>query len=147
MHNNICLNMNEFFDMMESFIKKEDVIYSKTIALIVSSLIKERQRLRLNQSEFAKLLNVKQSVISRWEGGDSNFTIKTLSKIAASLNFDLYVNLIPHKDIEVEINKNNCRAISHSYQSYKKMDEKKYELKQCYVQRKYYTNWKELIIK
>lgn len=77
----------------------EDIIYVKTTSQIICSLVEERTRRNMTQQEFANKLNVKQSMISRWEGGNSNFTIRTLSKIAADLDLDLYVNLVPHKEI------------------------------------------------
>lgn len=99
MNNDVCATLDDLFDALKDSICKEDIIYAKTTSQIVSSLAKERFKRNMTQLDFAKELNVKQSMISRWESGNSNFTIKTLSKIASELDLDLYVNLVPHKEI------------------------------------------------
>lgn len=40
-------------------------------------------------------LGVSQGMVSRWEGGDYNFSIKALSEIAEKLELELYINLKP----------------------------------------------------
>ena len=46
-------------------------------------------------AEFAGYLGVSQGMVSRWEGGDYNFSIKALSEIAEKLELELYINLKP----------------------------------------------------
>ncbi len=100
MNKEVCATLDDLFDAFKDDIRKEDIIYAKSTALIVSSIVKERLKNNMTQTEFAQKLGIKQSMVSRWESGSSNFTIKTLSKIAATLDMDLYVNLTKHKDIK-----------------------------------------------
>lgn len=100
MNTTTLASLDDIMNIFSDYLNEEDIIYSKVTAKLVSCIIKERKRLSLSQADFANHLCTKQSVISRWESGNSNFTIKTLSKIAAKLDLDLYVNLIPHSDIE-----------------------------------------------
>lgn len=99
MNNDVCATLEDLFEALSECIEKEDIIYAKTTSHIVSSLVKERFKRNMTQQDFAELMDVKQSMISRWESGSSNFTIKTLSKIAADLDLDLYVNLVSHKEV------------------------------------------------
>lgn len=100
MNTEACASLDDLFAALSNQITKEDIIYAKSTAQIVSSLIKERINNNMTQAEFAQKLNVKQSMISRWETGSNNFTVKTLSKIAADLDMDLYIKLVPHRDVQ-----------------------------------------------
>ena len=100
MNKNVCATLGHLIDALKDNINVEDIIYAKTTSQIVSSLVRERFKRRMTLQDFANKLCVKQSMISRWESGNSNFTVKTLSKIAADLDLDLYVNLVPHKEIQ-----------------------------------------------
>lgn len=100
MNTEACASLDDLFAALSNEITKEDIIYAKSTAQIVSSLIKERINNNMTQAEFAQKLNVKQSMISRWETGSNNFTVKTLSKIAADLDMDLYIKLVPHRDVQ-----------------------------------------------
>lgn len=51
----------------------------------------------MTQAEFAKILNVNQSQISKWEAEDYNFTVEKLSEIATAL--DLYLDISFKKEI------------------------------------------------
>ena len=59
-----------------------------------------RADLGLSQSDVAKKIGKTQSVVSKWENGDQNFTLSTLVDIAFALDMDLEVNLSPHKNPE-----------------------------------------------
>lgn len=62
--------------------------YMSEIAL---TIIKERQKRNMTQEQFAELFDVTQSVVSKWENGNYNFTIKNLAKISdiLDLNFNI----------------------------------------------------------
>ncbi len=52
-----------------------------------------RTKARMTQSQLAKAVGTTQSVISRIERANQNLTIKTLSKIAATLHTALIIRL------------------------------------------------------
>lgn len=87
---NSC-NINELLALFEDVLSPADVISSKLMAQISTAITKERLKLKMNQSDFAKHINASQSLISRWEHGDYNFSIRKLSEIAASLDLDVNI--------------------------------------------------------
>lgn len=113
MSNETMASLDDLLNALSQNIKEEDLIYAATTSQIVSFLLKERFKQKLTQKEFAKKLNIQQSVISRWEQGNNNFTIKTLSKVAATFDLDLYVNFSQHREI-TRINNGKYLAISTS---------------------------------
>lgn len=93
-------SINQLFELFDDILDPSDVLYSKLMAQISSAIIKERLKLHMTQCEFASHIEVKQSLISRWEKGNYNFSLKKLSEIAAKLNLDvniLFCNITEHK--------------------------------------------------
>ena len=62
---------------------------------IAKQLIGVRLDLGLTQEQFAELVGVKQSFLSRMENGEQNITIETLQKLAhkAGANVDVNISL------------------------------------------------------
>lgn len=56
-------------------------------------LIQAREKSGLSQSEIAKRMNTKQSVVARLESADGNPTIKTLSRYAEALGGHLEISI------------------------------------------------------
>ena len=54
----------------------------------------------MSQQDFAKHINATQSLISRWECGDYNFSINKIAEIAAKL------------DLNVDFKINKCQPIT-----------------------------------
>jgi DNA-binding XRE family transcriptional regulator len=61
---------------------KEEWEKSQLQRELSSKLVELRLQLGLNQSQFAKMIGVKQSFLSRLENGEQNITIQTLQEIA-----------------------------------------------------------------
>ncbi|UAA39136.1 helix-turn-helix transcriptional regulator [Paraneptunicella aestuarii] len=56
-------------------------------------LIQAREKSGLSQSEIAKRMNTKQSVVARLESANGNPTIKTLSRYAEALGGHLEISI------------------------------------------------------
>ena len=85
--------MDDLLELFENTLKPSDVIEARAISQVTSAIIKERKILVLDQKQFADKLGVSQSLVSRWENGNSNFTIKSLAEIAAKLDMCLDIKI------------------------------------------------------
>ncbi len=70
-----------------------EVKTSVVLAKISASIERCRLDMGMTQKEFADFLGVTQSVISKWEGREYNFTIRTLNEICEKVNLVLSVSL------------------------------------------------------
>ncbi len=82
-------SIDDLFALFEKTLSASDILASKINSQISTSITKERLKLHMNQAEFARHINASQSLISRWESGDYNFTVKKIAEIASSLNLDV----------------------------------------------------------
>lgn len=62
-------------------------------AQIATAIASARIERNMNQKQFAEFMEVTQSQVSKWENGDSNFTIEKLCQIADKLDMELSVTL------------------------------------------------------
>lgn len=86
-----------------------EITEMKIRATIAAEIGFKRIELELNQKEFAKKMGVSQSMVSKWESGDYNFTIKSLAEIATKLEIEMvspfpvkeynFVHELAHMDI------------------------------------------------
>lgn len=88
-------SLADLLAMFEDDISIADINASRYLGKISASIVKRRIELKMSQKDFAGYLGVSQGMISRWEGGDYNFSIKALSEIAEKLELELYINLKP----------------------------------------------------
>lgn len=82
-------SMEDLFALFEESLSASDILAAKVNSQISACITKERLKLHMNQAEFAQHINASQSLISRWESGDYNFSIKKIAEIASSLNLDV----------------------------------------------------------
>lgn len=77
--------LNKFFSVTD---KKEDVKTEKNMLLAVR-IDKAIKRMSYNKGEFASVMKVQPSVITKWLSGTHNFTIDTLFEIESALDITL----------------------------------------------------------
>ena len=117
MNNSITMGIDELFGLFEPSLDVSDIIEAKLMSETALAITKERLRLKMSQTQFAKHLGVQQSMISRWEQGDYNFTIKKIAEIAAKLNIDVNISF-SNKDaanIFKHIPRNEASQINNIY--------------------------------
>ena len=76
-----------------SSLTKEQVKKLELIHEISMAIVRERKKLGMNQTEFAKFLGVTQGMVSKWESGEYNFTLENISNIFVKLNLDVNINV------------------------------------------------------
>ena len=79
-------------------IKPEKLESEKALALISAKIYLRRKELGMDQKEFAKLMGVSQSMISKWESEEYNFSIETLVNICIKLDLIFEPSIFPKKD-------------------------------------------------
>jgi len=75
---------------LNKYVTEEDHIANRYIAHIAATIELQRKAKGYTQKELARRLEVSQVMVSRWENGDENFTIKTLAKLAIALEIDFF---------------------------------------------------------
>ncbi len=60
----------------------------RALAIIAAKIEMKRNEMGMNQKEFAKMMNVSQGMVSRWESGEYNFTVTTLKEICDKLDME-----------------------------------------------------------
>lgn len=99
MDNTKLKSMDDLLELFENTLNPSDVIEARAVSQVTAAIIKERKRLGLDQKEFADKLGVSQSLVSEWENGNSNFTIKSLAEIAAKLDMCLDIKIGDREDV------------------------------------------------
>ena len=75
---------NKFENMIEKLaacLQNSDIVVAEQQAKIATTITKNRIQRQMNQKEFAKFMGVSQSMVSKWESEEYNFTIESLSLI------------------------------------------------------------------
>lgn len=86
-------SIDDLFSLFEESLSASDILSAKVNSQISTCITKERLKLHMNQAEFAKHIKASQSLVSRWESGDYNFSVKKIAEIASSLNLDINFSL------------------------------------------------------
>jgi len=69
-------------------LSNEKIKEIKKLAVISAQIQLRRIEMGMNQKQFAKMMGVTQGMISKWESGKYNFTIKTLDEIYDRLGLE-----------------------------------------------------------
>lgn len=67
---------------------------SELLAQIAMTIVEKRTSMGMTQTEFANYLGVSQAMVYKWESCSYNFTLKSLTKLYASLNLKLEITAI-----------------------------------------------------
>ena len=81
--------MNEAFEALTNNLSDAKVVAADVLSDIAVELDNYRVVNNLDQKDLARILNVSQPMISKYESGSYNFTIKTLYEIAFKLGLDV----------------------------------------------------------
>lgn len=85
----------DFFLSLGENLSDETFQLSIFQGLIAAEISMRRQELGLSQQQLADKLGVSQTLVSRWETGDVNFTLSTLVKISLALGLQMQSPIAP----------------------------------------------------
>lgn len=83
-------NLQELFDALTAEMTPEDILASGIKGLIAADITIQRQKKGISQAQLAEILGVKQAQVSKWEKGNTNYTIETLCRIASALDMEIH---------------------------------------------------------
>lgn len=84
---------NELLSMFDEFVTEEDKRTSEILMMLSNEIIRCRLDMSKTQKEFAEFLEYSQSMISKIESEEYNFTIGTLVNIFSKLGKKLEVSV------------------------------------------------------
>ncbi len=87
------ITLDELMNAFAEYVTGGDLIATRELSKISTSIATARSKAKLTQKEFAKNIGVTQGMISKWESGEYNFTIEGLSDICDKLNLNLNIEI------------------------------------------------------
>lgn len=82
-------SMKTMISALALHLNDEETTLSALQSMIAAEITGRRIDMNLTQKDLAHLLNVSQSTLSKWESGETNFTLSTLVSIATKLDIEL----------------------------------------------------------
>lgn len=87
------------------------------LVLRINELLREQ---KITKKQLAEKLDKKPSEISKWLGGEHNFTLRSLAKLSAELGEPLLE--VPKKKVSHNFTQDGFICRTHTFVSYKKLD-------------------------
>lgn len=75
-----------------SELSTEEKMQADLLASIAIKIHERRMELGMTQAEFARFNNVTQTMVSKWESGDYNFSVQTLAKVFAKIGLNFTIS-------------------------------------------------------
>lgn len=80
---------NDLNKLFSRYLSPSEITAADHLAHISAMIEMWRVDHGMTQKEFAEKMGVSQAMVSKWESGDYNFTIKTLAEISTSLQITM----------------------------------------------------------
>lgn len=103
-------NERDLIVSLSANIEDEEVMLLTLQGMVSAEISMKRQELKISQKEFAERMGVTQSLVSRWENGDTNYTLSTLVKICSFLGLNMQSPIVPRPAKVYPINDSNIYA-------------------------------------
>lgn len=81
--------MNDLLSSLSVTLSAEDLLLSGLTGAICGEIVSQRIKRGMTQKQFAEFMGVSQSMVSKWESGDCNFTLQSLVHISSKLNIPM----------------------------------------------------------
>lgn len=99
---NNTLFSKEIYDLLDEALDESDIKAAALLAKISSRIVQYRIQNNMSQKELAQFLGVSQSMISKYEGRNYNYSIESLCKIFTKMNIDISINIGEEDNIKSE---------------------------------------------
>ncbi len=99
-------DLKDLLSMFEEHLSVADLTASRLLSGLSSTIVKNRIDMGKTQKEFAEYMGVSQSMVSKWESADYNFSVKALAEIASKLDLDITVRMYKSKIVEMSSESN-----------------------------------------
>lgn len=99
-------DLKDLLSMFEEHLSVADITASRLLSGLSSTIVKNRIDMGKTQKEFAEYMGVSQSMVSKWESADYNFSVKALAEIASKLDLDITVRMYKSKIVEMSSESN-----------------------------------------
>lgn len=90
--------LNKLIDTIEQNYSQEELAMAEKLSEIATMISSQRIEMKLTQTQFAEILGVSQEMVSKWEKGNYNFTIRQLVKICDRLKLNMDITFSSEKD-------------------------------------------------
>lgn len=109
--------LSEIIESDEEIKKEIELLELKY--LIIDELIKFRKSYKLSQSDFAKIVDVKQQMISRFEKGEVDSRLSFVSKILLGMKKDVIIRDKDYIKVSNNITFNKRKKVAYLPNNYK----------------------------
>lgn len=99
-------DLKDLLSMFEEHLSVADLTASRLLSGLSSTIVKNRIDMGKTQKEFAEYMGVSQSMVSKWESADYNFSVKALAEIASKLDLDITVRMYKSQIVEMSSESN-----------------------------------------
>lgn len=86
---------NNFIDILADSLSRSDIIEITLSNKIVYAIMQYRVEKGMSRKDFAEYMGVSPATVSKWESGDYNFNIKTLSQLCEKLELFPVLDIVP----------------------------------------------------
>lgn len=91
MNSKYSVSKEEFFNELSKLLSVEDIRIATILSEISNAISSARIKKKMNQKELSSFLNMSQSMVSKLESGDYNFTIESMVNVLTALDIDFEV--------------------------------------------------------
>lgn len=98
--------IREMLNKLSDDAPKSEMYAAHFMGKISSQILNKRLALNMTQKDFAEKLGISQVMLSKYESGDCNFTIRKLADLCMKLNIDLDISLESDYPFEKMVQKN-----------------------------------------
>ncbi len=81
--------LEDLLSAVSADLTAEELLLASLKGIIGAEIAIHRHKMEMSQKEFASTMGVSQALVSRWEQGETNYTLETLVKIASALDIPM----------------------------------------------------------